>query len=120
MSKTTDRMPAEVREYVEALNAYNRAVCEWLGMDPAEVFRLDEVCGVVRWEAIAPQQPRGQTAPGLYCNGDDPVVYTGETALSWQDTMAMRAEVGEKPRQFTRAQELMLKGLAAEARERRQ
>lgn len=119
MAQPTNQMPPEVREFTEALRAYNLAVAGWLNLNPEQVFSLDVEENDapepfrVTWEATERQQPRlgHPGAWGMRNYGDENTIHSGEVLLSWMDAQEMVAVVGEKPRMFTAEEEARLRAI---------
>lgn len=119
--------PTDPTGFVEALRTYNLAAAEWLGLDPGQVYRMDVTepapssdsysppsLVTVRWTATERQTPKvGYREWGTHYDLDG-VSHSGRITLNAPDGEAFMAAIGPKPRQFTREQELILKGLAAE------
>lgn len=117
------------REYPELLRQWKFRVCAALEMNPAQVFRLNEKLQSapwpyepgwdLHWRAIEPQQPTGVTAYQEYpwSDGENSVCHKGTANLTPTEWAAVLEVAGPKPQLFTREQELILKGLAAEERE---
>lgn len=117
MSNVTDKMPASVRAYVEALSAWNLAAADWLGLNPDEVFDLDVDTGradqiLARWKSIEEQTPRFGADSTTAEFADETVTYTGVLSLGWHDSKAFMDAVGPKPEMFTAEERARLAALA--------
>jgi|GEM_PF-5720068 len=102
----TIKIPQTVRDFSEALDAWNVAACRWLGLDPARVTKLsvgDTEQGLVKaaWESIGQETPRdGWIQYGARLDGDTHV-FTGSIVLDSIDTNGFKSEVGPMPKMFT-------------------
>jgi hypothetical protein len=116
--------PAGVREFREKLQAWHLAAAEWLGLDPAKVFRLElvepgdvpEMYSMAKWESTEDLTARaghpGQTGITSQDVGYDEmpmVTYHQATYLDYDDGRALYAEVGPMPAMFTAAEEAELR-----------
>lgn len=109
--------------YLEDLRAWRRRLCEHLGLNPEQVFRLDDLPDyTVGWRATDPQDPAVGLATPVRAErtGDDPVFYRGEVLFRPDEWEEVIAAIGPKPELLTREEKLILKGLAAEAADRGQ
>lgn len=108
-----------VAEYDAQLRAWKLRLCEWVGLNPDEVYALNHSREVITWQAIEQQPEPKQGKPlNTSISGDgDTVTYSGEIYLGYPDIERMVEACGPKPQLLTREQELMLKGLAAERAE---
>lgn len=120
-------MTTDPTEYGELLRGWRQRVCEHLGMDPTQVLMLDDTReargGItLAWTAVSRQESRigsmYRWAWESSGNADDGPRFTAWAGLSPFEWAEVIAVAGEKPRLLTREQELMLKGLVAEAAER--
>lgn len=108
MSNPTDNVPPDIREYREAMKAWDRAAAEWLGLDLEQVFKLDvtdrpfnEFGGTIveaEWSAMALLTPRcGHVhAPNISGDGES-VTCSGGVSLDYDDSKAFRQAVGPRP-----------------------
>ena len=105
----TDNMPESVRQYRDAMDAWNLAAARWLGLDPEAVTRLDVDTSerghtVAKWEAVERQRPPlGYVETGVASDGEC-VVWSGSLTLDYPDATAFSEALGPKPEMFTPAE----------------
>lgn len=126
---TRDQWPADLREYHDKLDAFNLAVGEWLGLDPAQVFNFDLIEGEepefrasgpptngtytqVTWESLTEQVPRvGHYLRGGRADMEDGMVFTADVLIDRVDDRERIAVAGRKPKMFSAAEDARLRGL---------
>lgn len=116
MSKDTEMLPPIVREYVTALDTWNLAAAEWLGLDPDEVFDLDitQDGGEVRgaWKSVSLQSVRLGGDEAAVTFGDERTTYEGTFALRGQDAVEFNDAVGPRPDLLTPSERERLERIA--------
>ena len=102
---------AELDKYIEDMRAYRLRQAEWLGLDPTQVFDLDDSRTKptdpttppemrITWQATNRQHlSRGHDAGwGVEQMSDDPPKYSGAVVLDWMLLQEMDEAIGEKPK----------------------
>lgn len=115
------RDPA-LADWRDAVMRRDLRICEWLGMDPGAVFKLDDEDPneygevEVTWESVAPEQPvRGKvTATGARVGGGEPMIHSGTVWLPPDDAAEMLEVAGPRPAfPITAEQRAQLEALVA-------
>ena len=92
-------------DYHDQVLRRNLQICEWLGLSPGDVFRLDDAPPnnwgevAVSWEAAAPQTPgRGKVVTtGIRGGWDEPTIHSGTVLLHALDSRELLEVAGPRP-----------------------
>jgi hypothetical protein len=101
MIKNTGELPPMIREYVDALNAWNLRAAQWLDLDAEAVFDLGITQDVSKvwgaWQSITPQAARVGDRGSLPTVTGDRVVHNGAFSITGIEAADFNDAVGPKP-----------------------